>query len=118
MIIKKIIWLDRVAEEALIVINSDYYCEAFCQPCRYQEGDIITDPLLSFEEASIIKTEEPLSIIRDHSHFGHEIVAEVLDGDQNLVKIENIIIELDSSLPKDIKKGERVSFCTPRLDVI
>jgi len=120
MRIEHITWLSQDAEEALLMIrDNSYSCEVFCQPCTYQTGDTIKNPLISFEEGNVVRVfDAAISIRKNGENFSHEVVAKVIDFDKRLVAVGDIMIELSLPLPKDIKNGEKVLFYPDRLDAM
>ncbi len=120
MKIDTIKWISDEAKEAVLkVSDGEHFCFAFCQPCNYQIGEIIQGPLYSFDEKSVIKLEKnmPCYIVQNISNDGCEVVAEVYDVIENLVKVGNILIQVSLPLPKDIRIGNKVIFYPQRLDI-
>ena len=120
MKVEEITWLSKEANEAIIKISdNEYYCEAFCHPCLYRQGDQIINPLSSLDEDGVVRVSDaPISIRKNGENFSHEVVAKVIDCNKKLVAVGDIIIELSLPLPKDIKNGEKVLFYPDRLDAM
>ncbi|MBD2301376.1 hypothetical protein H6G80_19680 [Nostoc sp. FACHB-87] len=119
MLIKNIEILSEDAEEALLHITDGVYeCAAFCQPCNKCIGYFIEEPLLSFNsQYPVLETINKTPYIsRKKSGFAHEILGQVISVEENLVRVGNIIIELDVNLPGDININDLVKFTCARLD--
>ncbi|MBS9426473.1 hypothetical protein [Photorhabdus caribbeanensis] len=121
MNIRKIEWLSKDAEEAILFItDGQYECIAFSHPCNYNEGDYINSPLFAITVKGIQKEKQhPQGIIKNQNDtFSQFVIAELLDRNSNLVKVGNIVIELDEPIPNDISSGEIISFGCGRIDTM
>jgi hypothetical protein len=119
MLIKTIEIISKDAEEALLHITDGIYeCAAFCQPCNKCIGDFIEEPLLAFNSQNpVLETiNETPYIRRKNSSLAHEILAQVISMEENLVRVGNILIQLDVNLPGDININDFVKFTCGRLD--
>jgi hypothetical protein len=56
------------------------------------------------------------SVFMLDGEFQCKIFGKVENLKNNIIRVENILIELDNPLPKDIKIGDRVEFICDRLD--
>jgi len=121
MIVKKKEWLSERAEEALLYIETgDFEIVAFCQPCRHEAGDELTEPLVAVSVKQLQKVESTRDdyATRFEDTFEHSIVATVVDRDVGFVKVGGITVDVDNELPGDVQNGDRVWFKVNRLDVI
>ncbi|NER00768.1 MAG: hypothetical protein F6K30_29415 [Cyanothece sp. SIO2G6] len=118
--VKKIEWLSRDAEEALVHITDGIFdCIAFSQPCKKKTGDIIEQPLLVFGTYAIeVIDVNTVSIHRAGSTLGYEIYAKVMDVKRGIISVGSLEFELDIPLPGDVDKGCIIRFICQRIDLI
>ena len=120
MRIKKIDWLDEESLEACVVITDGHFeCVAFSHPCKLSVNDKVNEPLHSFEEAAVYRTKQKITSARKHDgedNWSHDLVCQVVNKAQNLVKVGEIQIILNS-LPGDILDGDFVECSPSRLDL-
>ena len=50
-------------------------------------------------------------------YFSYFLTAQVIESEKKVVRIGNIIINIDSPIPKDIINGEYIDFFVSRLDL-
>ena len=120
MKIEKLIWISEAAQEAeLAIIDGEFTCVAFSQPCHYSEGDVIDDSLHAFMSKNIMLSRNAdVSLQRlNERALPHKCTAIVDNKLEALVRIGSIIIELDSSIPAGVEDGMLVDFECSRLDV-
>ena len=121
MHVKDIIWIDKDAEESLILITDGIHeCIAFCQPCRIKVNHALTSPLYSLSEKKIVLVDANTSpeIARQSSdNWSHHVVAVIEDKDKKIVAVGNIKLVL-SHLPGDLKNGDMIECYPDRLDFI
>ncbi|MDE9430164.1 hypothetical protein [Xenorhabdus bovienii] len=121
MNIQVIEWLSKDAEEAILLVNDGQYeCTVFSHPCKYNEGNCIENPLLAISVSGIQREgqDSVINIQKQDAHFSHFVIAEVMDKNSNLVRVGNIIIELDEPIPNDINPNDIISFSCNRIDTI
>jgi len=120
MKVEKIEWISRAGQEAEVQLSSDgLVCVAFCQPCEYEEGASLEEPLHAFMVKNVVLTvEENTSLTRvSRSSFAYKIVAKVLDPKQALVSIDGFKVELDERIPAGVNSGDFIGFECSRLDL-
>ena len=121
MIVKKLTWISKAADEAELVISDcKYECIAFSQPCKIKEGDHLVEPLHAFmvSDLMISREENCGAIIIYPDGLGQHCVAEVMDSAGGLVKIGNIEIILEERAPPGALTGDLIEFNCARLDII
>lgn len=121
MIVKSLIWISKEAKEAeLVISDGNFECIAFSQPCHYQVGDHINDPLEAFiTEDVMISFENNVGFKKnDNNSFSYTCHATIVNVESSLVKIGNIYIILDNKLPNGCIEGNIVDFNCNRLDII
>ena len=120
MKIKKIEWLSKEAKEAEVVINDgSYECVCFCHPCSILEGEIISDPIVAFDAESITKVgngTEP-TINKIIYSMGYNVIGRLKSINPHIVAVGNIMIDIGNDAPKDLCKGDFISFKCSRLDM-
>jgi hypothetical protein len=120
MIVKKLMWLSKAAEEAeLLISDGKYDCVAFFQPCNIKEGDSIKEPLHAFMVNNLMVARETncsITLIKPNG-LAQRLVAEVVDLEDSLVKVGNIEIILEERIPPGAIPGSLVEFDCARLDV-
>tara|TARA_R110001599_G_C11823498_1_gene617468 strand:+ start:165 stop:530 length:366 start_codon:yes stop_codon:yes gene_type:complete len=120
MRIEKLVWISEVAQEAeLIISDGQFTCIAFSQPCDYNEGDSVDDYLHAFMSKNIMLSQDDGVSIRslEERLLSHKCTAVVESRMESLVRIGNIIIELDSQIPAGVEDGMLVDFECARLDL-
>ena len=77
----------------------------------------LTEPLLAFNVKGVVKSlENNISIGHIKGSMFHEVCGEL--GDNDIVKVGNIRIEIEDLIPADIAKGDFIQFSCSRLDLI
>lgn len=117
MKILNIDWMDDEKKVGILTLSTgNRNFVVFCFPCSFQIGDIIRDPLQSFEDKNLIRVDGDCYDIQSIGDtFESRITARVEDARQRIVSVGQIRIELGGHLPKDIVNGETVSFTSLRL---
>lgn len=121
MVIKEINWISKEAKEAeLLITDGQYECLAFSHPCNFNEGDELQDALRAFmTENLMLSYEDEVGIYRNSNKTRfHKCVAEVVDEENELVKIGGIYLFLDEKLPIGCSKGKLVEFNCTRIDAV
>ena len=118
MYIKNLDWISKSAEEAELVVTDDtYICIVFSQPCKYQEGDKLLEPLHAFMAENLMISYELNFKLERISNFEHRCVARVTDIDENLVRIGDISVKLDVNIPSWAENGSLIEFECCRIDL-
>ncbi|MDU0353585.1 hypothetical protein RS130_06255 [Paraglaciecola aquimarina] len=120
MIVNKIEWMSKEAQEAILYIgDGEYECAAFSHPCNLEEEYVLVEPLLAFSvEGLMIAEGSNLSISRKGESLAHDVVGKLLSVDPLIIKVGSFKIELEDPLPGGIKDDSVVQFSCGRLDVI
>lgn len=117
--VENIHWISALSDDAVLTITDGLFsCPVFSSPCLFSKGYIVNNPILAFNVMNVAISNEDQKIISndDKNDLSLEIVAIVEDQNLNLVKVGEILIEIDTPIPKDIKKKDSVIFCCSRLD--
>lgn len=113
-------WLDRDTREAdLIVHSEDIEFIVYCS-C-YVEASNNAISLFSLYTGDIFLTNDSQTIEKkkDGGFYSYVVVAQVASLCPPCVKLSNdISIELDCAIPKDIQIGQNIQFCTERLSLL
>lgn len=119
MFIKKIYDFDEDSGEAYLIVSDGTY-DILCFCALYQNE---LQMLPAIEEVrtflcdSIIKSDvEKYLIVKKNDYYSYHLQGKVLDIDKNIVSVGDIIIKLDTPIPKDIKNSEYIEFNVFRLD--
>ncbi|UWX59149.1 hypothetical protein N0B40_12025 [Chryseobacterium oranimense] len=119
IIIKKIEWLSKEAEEAEVYLSDgSYNIIAFSHPFNQKVGEAISLPLYTLNVKDIYRSDKKESLIQKIGEtFEYKLIGNVINKEKSHIKIGDFIIELDSILPNDISENEFVSFVCDRLDI-
>ncbi|MBP6104281.1 MAG: hypothetical protein KBD23_05280 [Gammaproteobacteria bacterium] len=121
MIVKKLNWLSEEGQEAeLVVSDGTYECVAFCHPCSLSEGGKIQECLYAFDTENLMLSDEKAYLIkqREPEMFEHDCIAQVVDRSKELVRVGDLLIVLDETLPIGCDDRTFVQFSCGRLDVL
>jgi hypothetical protein len=120
MFIKEIQYLSEPAREALLTISDgSNECIAFCQPCDKSVGEVIKDSLYIFEAYQIQISGTDREYLKPIGrYFRHEICATIKNIQSRILKVGSILLEIDSDLPGDISKGDKVNLICERIDIL
>jgi len=121
MVVKKINWISKKTREAeLLITDGKYECFAFSHPCTVDEGDELQDALRAFiTENLMISYESEVGIFRTSDKaLSYKCIAEIVDEENELVKIGGIYLFLDEKIPVGCGKGDLVEFNCSRIDAV
>ena len=119
IVIKKIKWIAEEAREAELTISDGFNkCKVFAQPFRGKVNDIVKEPLCALFCENIYLSHNSEPAINMNSDDSFLIISKVVNMKKNLVCVGEIIIELDSEIPKDIYNGCFVQFTCSRFDFL
>ncbi|MEM9538385.1 MAG: hypothetical protein AAGA60_02615 [Cyanobacteria bacterium P01_E01_bin.42] len=115
--VKSIEWLSKDAEEALLCITDGVYeCLVYDQPCDLNVGSLVYEPLETLDACGAVRVNESkIGFSKMRGYFDYDITAEVVDTNAEIVKVGNILIDIQYSLPGDIHQGDIVNFTCNRL---
>lgn len=118
MFVKAIKDYDKFSDEADIIVSDGKY-DLLCY-CHPTEKPIIGEPIkkiTSFFAKSIMRATKPEFIIEKLKDcYSYYLQGKLIDIASSKICIGNLIMCLDSVVPKDVKCGEFVSFFVDRLD--
>lgn len=114
----RIVDFDEYSKEATVEIcMGNMQLIAYAYPC-FGKLDPNAFGLYSFLTSNIIAVSDMQSPVKINDGFwSYRVTGEVVDSGKPLVKVGEIMIELDTSLPSDIRNGMLVMFDTRRLDL-
>ncbi len=118
--IKEINWLSKEALEAEVIItDGSFNLRCFGHPFRMKEGDQLKQPLLALDPNEVKRLEDQCSEAkRLDSAFGYLIKGRLIDKESGLVKLGDIIIDIDGKfIPGDLRNNDYISFKCDRLDI-
>lgn len=121
MVVKEINWISKKAKEAeLLITDGQYECLVFSHPCNFNVGDELQDALRAFiTEDLMLSYEDKVGIYKNSGNtLSYKCVAEVVNEENDLVKIGGIYLFLDEKLPSSCSKGKLVEFHCCRIDAI
>ncbi|MDD7886036.1 hypothetical protein [Flavivirga sp. 57AJ16] len=118
--IKKINWISESAKEAEVLLTDgtfDILC--YSQPFEYdiENHDFETIYLFSVSNILIIDNERKSLVKKLNNSYDYEFSGEVIERNNNRIRVGEFVLELDFPLPKDIKEGEYVSLYCERVDI-
>lgn len=118
MYITDILYFNKEDSEAEVSISDGCYkVNCYAYPCDMVSVNQRINTIYGFECANIIRVNKTEYTIEKLSqHYAYQLVAQVVDNTSGIVRIGNLFINLDSSIPKDIMDGEYVAFSVVRLD--
>ena len=111
-------WLSKSAEEALLCITDGIHeCLVYEQPSyNIDVGTLVYTPLLAMNVLGVVvENTSNVGFSKMSGYFDYEIIAEVVDTANEIVKVGEIFIDIKPSLPGDIESGNIVSFTCTRL---
>lgn len=117
--IEKVNWLSEEIREAEVYLCDDKYSIiVFSYPFNKKAGETISELLhtLNADDITVSEVSE-FCINRISNSFSYNVVGIIDNKDQNQIKVGSFIIKLDGSLPKDLNKGDYVSFTCDRIDL-
>ncbi len=118
MFVKEIRDYDRFSDEADIIISDGKYdLLCYCFPTEIpKKGQTIKTVTALFAKNMMRVKNNEFIIKKMTNYYAYQLQGEVIDSLTPKICIGDIIIYLDSSLPKDIKEGEYIELSVDRLD--
>ncbi|NMH87389.1 hypothetical protein [Flavivirga algicola] len=104
--IYKVKWLSKEAGEAEVYLSDGYFnLMCFCHPFNQAIGDSVPQPLytLNVKDIFILDDEEIFSVTKEEDSFDYKLTGQVINKDENQIKIGEFILELDNPLPNDVQ---------------
>lgn len=118
MFIKRVYSFDEDSGEAGLLVSDGSY-DVICF-CSLFQNKLQTMPKIieieTFMCDGIMRINNEDYIIDNRKDYSYHLQGKVLDVDKNIVSVGNIVLKLDKSIPKDIKKYEFIEFDVLRLD--
>lgn len=111
-------WLDKDAEEAVLTISDGTHSlRCFAHPFRGVRGAPVASPLATLDAENVVRAPAQSVDVRPvGSGFKHEVIGVVSKTLPPTVRVGDLLLELDVSLPGDVSVGELVEFVTDRID--
>ena len=118
MFVKEIKDYDIFSDEADIIISDGKYdLLCYCFPTEMPKKGQTIKTVTALFAKNIMRVKDNGFIIKKMTnYYAYHLQAEVIDSSTPKICIGDIIIYLDSSLPKDIKEGEHIELSVDRLD--
>ena len=118
MFITDILYFNKEDSEAEVSVSDGRYTvNCYAYPCDRVFIKQRINTIYGFECKNIIRLNEAKYVIRKLSqHYAYQLVAQVVDNENGVVRIGDLFINLDNSIPKDIVNGEYITFSVLRLD--
>lgn len=120
MFIKEIIDYDKFSNEAdLVISDGKYEVLCYCFQIDKSKPDNKVDSICSlFAHDCMIARQAEFKVEKLSDYYSYHLQGEIIDVKELKIRIGELIIVLDSPLPKDLKNGDYVEFCVDRLDCI
>lgn len=117
MFVKEIKDYDKFSNEADIIISDGQYdLLCYCYPTEIPQKGERVKAVTSFLATDMMRVKDKIfSIKKMKEYYSYHLQGEVIEMTPK-IRIGNIIICLDNTLPKDIKEGEYIEFLVERLD--
>lgn len=118
MYIKDILYFNKEDSEAEVSISDGYYIvNCYAYPCDRVLVNQRINIIYGFECANIIRlNKNKYAIKKLPQHYAYQFAAQVVDNGSEIVRVGDLFIKLDNSIPKDIINGEYIAFSVLRLD--
>lgn len=118
MYVTNIIYFSKKDSEAEVSISDGHYTvNCYAYPCGIVLVNQPVSAIYGFECSNIIRVNETIYAIKKLSqHYAYQFVARVVDNESGIVRIGDLFINLDNTIPKDIMNAEYISFSVLRLD--
>lgn len=118
--ISKINWTSIPSGEAEVTVTAgDIACATFCQPCGYQEGDRIVDPLHIFGLTRAMRSDAATAYIEKILATGlaQRGVGRVVDLSCTQIAIGELQLVFDDYMPGGLSVGDMIEFECARVDL-
>ena len=120
MFVKKVLFFDKNSREAAVLVSDGKYdlmCYLF--PAESASVSICCDVgIFGVLCGEIVRSDRTSFFVRKMpQYFSYFLTAQVIESEKKVVRIGNIIINIDSPIPKDIINGEYIDFFVSRLDL-
>ncbi|MVW83197.1 hypothetical protein FCL51_11775 [Elizabethkingia anophelis] len=119
--VNKIEWLSKEANEAEVYLSDDNFnIICFAHPFDKNIGDLITQPLytLNTKEVDKLSDEDKIFMVESNGdNFEYRLTGQVINKENNYIRIGDFTISLDISLPNDIEEGDFISCTCDRVDL-
>lgn len=118
--VTQIEWTSEPAREAEVSISDGrIVCFAFCQPCGYQAGDPVTEPIHIFALREARLSKVPSAYIEKISAagLGQRGAGTLINVAQGELAIGNLRFVFDDHLPGGLTDGDMVEFECGRIDL-
>jgi len=118
LFVKEIRDYDKFSDEADIIISDGRHnLLCYCFPTKMPKIGQTINTITSLFAKNIMRVKDNEFIIKkETNYYAYHLQGEVVDREIPKIRIGDIIICLDTPLPKDIKKGEYIELTVDRLD--
>ena len=106
-------------EADILVTDGEYQLLCYAQPFSLEECQTEVAALYAFGCENIEKSENcAVNIVEQTDYYAYELSAEVLSKVEQTVKLGQLVLHLDATIPGDIQNGDYVTFRLQRIDAI
>ena len=118
MFVKGIKDYDKFSNEAdVIVSDGQYDILCYCYQTSYHCIGNKVENITSLFACEIMRVDNNnFCIDKLDTYYSYHLQGEVVNIEKPVIRIGNLYINIDSHLPKDIKKGEWIELKVERLD--
>ena len=120
VIIEKINWISKEAGEAEVLLSDgSFKILCFAHPFQKTELEEVTSPLNTLFAENIVRAGKTEYAIEKNPNepFSYFLTGELIDRENQIIKIGEFHIELDTALPQGINIGEYISLSCDRIDL-
>ena len=119
--VNKVNWLSKEAKEAEVYLSDgSFNIICFAQPFEESIGDEILQPLYTLNArliCTLLHDDQIFLIEKNGSDFEHKLAGRFIDKKNNYIQIGDFIINIDASLPNDIREGDFIFLTCDRIDI-
>ena len=119
MIIDKIIYVDEVAKEAILLVKTKQtVIRCFSCPCVLKQGTVIETPLECIDTKKVSLCDNKYVVQKKEKFWEYKFQAKLINREEGLVEVNGLFIHIDVyEIPNDIVDGMYICFETSRLDI-
>jgi hypothetical protein len=101
----------------VIISDGEYECIAMYDFPELKQGDTLNKPLYALSNNNVQISTKEIGFYKLKNYYAYNIVGVLHKKYKNIVSVGNILIEIDNSIPQDIKTDTIIKFYCDRLDV-
>ena len=115
---KKIVYFDKNAQEAYIIVSDDHF-DILCYAQPYRD-EVEEFDLLGFMTENIMRADTNEYQVEkiDEGYFAYRLQGQLIHKSKRIVAIGEIEIKLEDRIPKDIQNCEFIAFNVKRVDFV